>query len=112
MRINKSDKVSDIVQQLVDSGDSYLRHWKHVDNTVLPKIKERHAGKYIEMDLSENIALNTKNKVQNAHFSGKQHALHCTIVQPGEIKFVYHLSDDTTHHLSFVHQVLEGIFDS
>ena len=112
MRIDKSDKVNDIVQQLVDSGDSYLRHWKHADSTVLPKIKERLAGKYIEMDFSENIALNTKNKVQEVYFSGKQHVLHCTIVQPGEIKFVYCLIDDTTHHPSFVHQVLEDIFDS
>ena len=41
-RINKSDKVSCIVQQLVDSSHSYLRHRKHVENiaTVLPKIRE------------------------------------------------------------------------
>ena len=41
-RIDKSDKVSSIVQQLVDSSDSYLRHRKHVENiaTVLPKIRE------------------------------------------------------------------------
>ena len=43
-RIDKSDKVNNIVQQPVDSGDSYLRHREHVYNiaTVLPKIKERH----------------------------------------------------------------------
>ena len=29
----------------------------------------------------------------------------------GEVKFVYHLSDDTTHDPSFVQQVLEDIFD-
>ena len=42
-RIDKSDKVSCIVQQLVDSGDSYLRYRKHVENiaTVLPKIREK-----------------------------------------------------------------------
>ena len=65
----------------------------------------------MEMDFSENIAIKTKNKVQEAHFSGKQCALHCTIVQPGEVKFVYHLSDDTTHDPSFVQQVLEDVFD-
>ena len=32
-------------------------------------------------------------------------------MQPGEIKFVYHLSDDTTQGPSFVQQVLEDIFD-
>ena len=45
------------------------------------------------------------------NFSRKQYALHCPIVQPGEVKFVYHLSDDRTHDPSFVQQVLEDIFD-
>ena len=113
IRIDRSDKVSYIVQQLVDSGDSYLRHRKHVENiaTVLPKIRERHKGRYIEIEFSGNIAIKTKSEVQEAHFSGKQYALHCTIVQHGEVKFVYHLSDDTTHDPSFVQQVLEDIFD-
>ena len=46
-RIDKSDKVSCIVQQLVDSGDNYLRHQKHVKNItiVLSKIRERHKGR-------------------------------------------------------------------
>ena len=112
-RIDKTDKVCDIVKQLVDSGPNYLKHRQHVNNInkVLPKIRERHAGKYIEMDFSENIALKTKSEVQEAHFSGKQYALHCSIVEPGENKFVYHFSDDTTHDPCFVHQVLEDIFD-
>ena len=98
-RIDKSWKVSCIVQQLVDSGDSYLRHWKHVENiaTILPKIRERYKGRYIKMGFSENIAIKSKSEVQEAHFSGKQYTLHCTIVQPGEVKFVYHLNDETTH---------------
>ena len=62
------------------------------------------------MDFSENIALKTKQEVQDTHFSGKQYALHCSIVQPGDNTFVYHLSDDTTHDPSFVHHVLEEIF--
>lgn len=61
-----------IVQQLVNSGDSYLRHQKHVYNiaTVLTKIKERHQGKYIEMEFSENIALKTE-WVSRGPFFGK-----------------------------------------
>ena len=31
-------------------------------------------------------------------------------MEPGEVKFVYHLSDDATHDLSFVQEVLEDIF--
>ena len=54
------------------------------------------------MDFSE--------EVPEVHFLGKQYSLHCSIVQPGDDKFAYHLSDDTTHGPSFVHQVLEDIF--
>ena len=97
----------------MESGPSYLRLRQHVEyiNKVIPKIRERHEGRYIEINFSENIALKTKSEVQEAHFSGKQYALHCSIVEPGESKFVYHLNDDTTHDPCFVHQVLEDIFD-
>ena len=57
------------------------------------------------MVFSENIAIKTKSDVEEDHFSGKQYALHCTFVQPGEVKLVYHLSDDTTHDPSIVQQV-------
>ena len=46
-------------------------------------------------DSSENIAIKAKSEVQDAHFSGKQYTLHCAIIEPGEQKYVYHLSDDT-----------------
>ena len=112
-RVNKTDKVSTIVEQLVNSGANYLRHWEHVDNipAVLPNIKERHTGRYIKMNFSENIALKTKQEVQEAHFSGKHYTLYCSIFQPGDNKFVHHVSDDTIHDLSFVRQVLKDIFD-
>ena len=63
------------------------------------------------MDFSEKIAIKIKSEAQEAHFPGKQYALQCTIVQPAEVKFVYHLSDDATHDTSFMQQVLEDIFD-
>ena len=47
-----------------------------------------------------------KFEVQDAHFSGKQYYLHCSIVEPGTQKYFYHLSDDTTHNPEFVHEVL------
>ena len=55
--------------------------------------------------------MKTKQDVKETHFSGKQYNLHCSIVQPGDNKFVYHLNDNTSHDSSFVHQVLEDIFD-
>ena len=59
----------------------------------------------------ENIVLKTKQEVQEVHFSGKQYALHCSTVQPGDNKFVYYLSDDSTNDPSFVYQILEDIFN-
>ena len=44
--------------------------------------------------------------MQSAHFSGKQHTLHCAIFCPGDTIFHYHLSDDTKHDFVFVDKVL------
>ena len=77
---------------------------------VLPMIRESFSGKYIELDFSENLALKPKHEVQDTHFPGKLYSLHCSIVEPGEKKYVYHLSDDTNHDPTFVNEVLEDIF--
>ena len=83
----------------MDRSESYLRHQSHVNNkaVVLPMIRESVSGKYIELDLSKNYALNPKHKVQDANFSEKQYSLHYSITEPGENKYVYYLSDDTNH---------------
>ena len=52
-----------------------------------------------------------KFEVPDAHFSGKQYSLHCSIVEAGIKKYFYHLSDDTTHDPEFVHEVLVDLFD-
>ena len=44
------------------------------------------------------------------HTSGRKYSLHCFFVQPGDTKYVYHMSDDTTHNASFFHEVLEDLF--
>ena len=113
-RVDKREKVCEIVKKLLDRGENYLRHQSHVDNiaTVLPMIQESFSGKYIELDFSGNLALKPKHEVQDAHFSGKQYSLHCSIVEPGENKHVYHLSDDTNHDPAFGNEVLEDIFKS
>ena len=42
--------------------------------------------------------------------SGKQYSLNFAIIEPGENKFFYHLTDDTNHDSVLVHEVLEIIF--
>ena len=71
---------------------------------------EFHRDGFIELDFSENISEKPKREVKSAHFSGMQYSLHCSIVESGNEKYVYHISDDTTHDPSFVKSVLEDIF--
>ena len=96
----------------MDRGKSYLQHRSHLDNiaTVLPIIRESFSCKYIELDIFENLALKAKHEVQDTHFSGKQYSLYCSIVEPGENKYVYCLSDDANRDPVFVNEVLEDIF--
>ena len=97
---------------LISIKDSYLKHGSHVDNInkVFPIVKESFEGTYMELDISENIAIKPKFEVQEAHFSEKQYTLHCSIVEPGMNKYAYHLCDDTKHDPVFVNEVLEDIF--
>ena len=108
-RVDKKEKVCEIVQKLLNRGESFLRHPYHVDNiaAVSPMIRESFSGKYTELDFPANLALKPKHEVQDAHFSGKQYSVHCSIVEPGENKYVYHLSDDTNHDPVFVNKVLQ-----
>ena len=89
-----------------------MKHRSHVENIneVFPIVKESFQGTYIELDFSENIAIKLKFQVQEPHFFGKQHTLHCSIVGPGMNKYVYHLCDDTKHDPVFLNEVLEDIF--
>ena len=106
-------KVKKVAKTLIGQGGSYLRHRSHVANIkiTLPLIHESFNGKCIEIDFSENIAMKPKFEVQDAHFSGKQYSLHCSVVKAGTQKYFYHLSDDTTHDPEFVHKVLVDVFD-
>ena len=83
-RVDKKEKVCEVVKKLLDRGESYLRYRFHVDNiaAVLPTIRESFPDKYIELDFSENLALKSNHEVQDDHFSGKQYSLHCSIVEP------------------------------
>ena len=63
----------------------------------------------VELDFSQNISLRPKDKVQSSHSSGRQFTLHCAIFDPSEMRYHYHLSDDTKHDAVFVDHVLRDI---
>ena len=101
-----------MIKKLLDRGESYLRHRAHVDDiaAVIQMIRESFSGYFIELDFSENLASKQKHEVQDADFSGKQYSLHCSVVEPGENKYVYFWSHDSNHDFVSVNKVLEDIF--
>ena len=113
-RVDKTESVNLAVQSVMNKEVKCLKHSSDVKNisTQFPIIKETFQGRYVELDFPENLAMKLKFEVQEAHFSGKQCTLHCGIVEPGETKCVYHLCYDTTHDATFVHFVLEDVFES
>ena len=80
-------------------------------SSAFPEMKSNYDGKYIELDFSQNLALRPKDEVQSTHFSGKQLTLHCSIVNPVNNRYHFHLSDDTNHDSIFVDHVIRDIID-
>ena len=93
-----------------------MRHTyrKYVDNdkNVFPLYRNAFTGRFLDFNFSENINVTEKHQAQEAHFSGKQYALHCTLMDPpGPHKFMYHLSDDTVHDPAMIDEVIKNIFE-
>ena len=72
-------------------------------------MKDSCTGKFNGLDFSQNLSLRPKYEVQSAHFSGKQYTLHCTIAEPFDTPYHYHLNDDTKHDPFYVDHVLRDI---
>ena len=110
-RIDYHESVKAICKKLSETGDAYLKHRTYVDNasTVFLEMKSAYDGKYIELDVSQNLALCPKDEGQSAHFSGEQFTFHCTIVDPVNHRYHFYLSDDTNHDGVFVDQVIRDI---
>ena len=67
----------------------------------------------LTLGYSENIALKPKFEVQAAHFSGRQHTLHCCVMESdGVNNYVYHLSDDTTHDNIMTFSILKDLVET
>ena len=57
-----------------------------------------------------------KHEAQSAHFSGRQHTLHCCVLHDQDLaennpvsQFIYHLSDDTNHDSIMTFSIIEDI---
>ena len=66
---------------------------------------------FVMLDFSQNLSQRPKNEIQSVHFSGRQFTLQCTIVEPSEMHYHYHLSHDTKYDEVFVDLVLRVIIE-
>ena len=100
-------EVKEVAKTLIEQGGSYLRHRSLVANIKITgaKIRESFNENIVRWDFSENIAMKPKFEVEDAHFSGNQYFLHCSIIEPGTQKYFCHLRDNSTHDPDLVDEV-------
>ena len=111
-RVEKVGTLKEVCQLLLDASMSYLTHRYMVqsDRLYWENFKSQCPYRVVTMDYSENVKLHPKHEVHEAHYSGREHTLHCSIVEKdGSWKFVYHLSDDTNHDSVLTGTILEDI---
>ena len=82
-RVNKKKPLSQVVSQLHSQALVYLKHRFFVINDKIywPRFLENCEQHVLWLGYSQNIALTDKMQVQSAHFSGKKHSLHNTIIK-------------------------------
>ena len=110
------EKVTETLEELrynLDKqGQSYLHHRYEIknDHYLWPQILENtQLGYVFQMDYSENISCTPKFEPQDAHFSGKQVSLHCTVVHSPDVlksQYAYHLSDIKRHDSAFTEKFI------
>ena len=63
-RVDKKEKVCEIVKNLLNRGENFLGRPYHLDDiaAVSPMIREIFSGKYTELDFPENLALKQSMK--------------------------------------------------
>ena len=112
------DTFENLKGSLDKSGVSYLNHRFEIKNDQYhwPSILQNDMGYTFHMDYSENISCTPKHEPQDAHFSGKQTSLSCTVVRrPGqrdkECYYAYHLSDDKKHDSVYTISVTRDLLD-
>ena len=78
------------------------RYMVVLDKTFWNKFNASCKQSILVLDYSENIKVVPKFEAQAAHFTGRQHSLHRTVLQQTDCKhrFLYHISDDTNHDLA------------
>ena len=98
--------------KLISMAENYLSHHFGVssDKVFWPIFRKECPYTILHVDYSENIKLTPKNEVQHAHFSRRQHTLHCSVLYKSNVKgdHEFLLSNDTNHD-SVMTSVIEDV---
>ena len=82
-------------------NDKY--HWDYI-------LHNQQYGDIFHFDFSENITQILKNEPQSSHFNKAQFSLHCAVRHSSNnVKYEYHLSDDTKHDSAIVSLVVNDL---
>ena len=70
-------------------------------------------GYIFNIDFSENISCKPKYEPQDAHFSGKQTSLHCTVsyLPTNDHHYHYHISNNLGHESAYTINVLHDLLE-
>ena len=89
--VDKNDLIENIAKQLQILAEKYLLHRFFVvnDKCYWKKFLDQTEHYILWLDYSQNIAFKEKKQAQSAHFSGRQHTLHNTIILSPENEVLY-----------------------
>ena len=89
--VDKNDLIENIAKQLQILAEKYLLHRFFVvnDKCYWKKFLDQTEHYTLWLDYSQNIAFKEKKQAQSAHFSGRQHTLHNTIILSPENEVLY-----------------------
>ena len=111
-RVNKVATMKELHEYLQEGAEAYLEHRYNVaaDKVFWKEFCAVCEKDIFHIDYSENIKFKPKFEAQSAHFSGRQHTLHCCVHQKADdINYVYHLSDDTNHDNVMTKAIIEDM---
>ena len=111
--VDKNESLHSIIDQLQQLAKNYLLHRFSVVNDKIywKEFLETTGNHTFWLDYFLNIAFTEKKQVQSAHFSGRQHTLHNTVIQSpgGENLYLHHLSADTNHESVLTFYIMRHI---
>ena len=108
--------LKEVYSLLLQCARDYLLHRHNVllDKMFWQKFLDSTDEPVTHLDYSQNIKLVEKNQIQSAHFSGRQHTLHDSLIQQKDKPntYIYHLSDDTNHDNVMTTEIINSIIQN